>query len=87
MAGAVALAEAGDVAAGLKQLDAMNRDTVKSFQPWWVARGYLLSKQGTSAASEADAAYQTAIGMTTQKKIRNYLEGVRLALERNLQCK
>jgi RNA polymerase sigma-70 factor, ECF subfamily len=76
----VALAEAGDVAAGLKQLDSMNRDTVKSFQPWWVARGHLLSMQGTTAASEADAAYQTAIGLTTQQKIRDYLESVRASL-------
>lgn len=80
LAGAVALAEAGDVAAGLKQLDAMNRDTVKSFQPWWVARGYLLSKQGTSAGSEADAAYQTAIGLTTQQKSRDYLVIIKAAL-------
>jgi RNA polymerase sigma-70 factor, ECF subfamily len=80
VAGAVALAEAGDVAAGLKQLDSMNRDTVKSFQPWWVARGHLLSMQGTTAASEADAAYQTAIGLTTQQKIRDYLESVRASL-------
>ena len=80
VAGAVALGEAGDVAAGLKQLDAMNRDTVKSFQPWWVARGYLLSKQGSGAAAEADAAYQTAIGLATQQKIRDYLESVRAEL-------
>ena len=39
VAGAVALAEAGDVAAGLQQLDAMNRGTVKVFNPggWRVA--------------------------------------------------
>jgi RNA polymerase sigma-70 factor, ECF subfamily len=83
VAGAVALAEAGDVAAGLKQLDAMNRDTVKNFQPWWVARGCLLSKQGKGAVREADAAYQTAIGLTIQKKIREYLEGVRVTLKGN----
>lgn len=34
VAGAVALAEAGDVAAGLKQLNEMNAQTVKGFQPW-----------------------------------------------------
>jgi predicted RNA polymerase sigma factor len=58
----------------------MNRDTVKSFQPWWVARGHLLSKQGKSATSEADAAYQTAIGLTTRQEIRDYLESVRAKL-------
>jgi RNA polymerase sigma-70 factor, ECF subfamily len=80
VAGAVALAEAGDVAAGLQQLDTMNRDTVKSFQPWWVARGYLLSKLDKQSLSAADAAYQTAIGLTTQQKIRDYLESVRAGL-------
>jgi RNA polymerase sigma-70 factor (ECF subfamily) len=81
VAGAVALAEAGDVAAGLQLLNAMDSDTVKSFQPWWVARGYLLSKQGGKAHSDADAAYRTAIGLTTQQKTRDYLESVRARLE------
>ena len=80
VAGAVALAEAGDVAAGLQQLDAMNRDVVKSFQPWWVARGYLLSKLDKQSLNAADAAYQTAIGLSTQQKIRDYLESVRAGL-------
>jgi RNA polymerase sigma-70 factor, ECF subfamily len=80
VAGAVAQAEAGDVAAGLRQLDAMNQEAVKSFQPWWVARGYLLSKQGHTARQESDAAYQTAIGLSTQQKIRDYLESIRAAL-------
>lgn len=80
VAGAVALAEAGDVAAGLQQLDTMNRDTVKSFQPWWVARGYLLSKLDKQSPNAADAVYQTAIGLTTQQKIRDYLESVRAGL-------
>ena len=80
VAGAVALAEAGDVAAGLQQLDAMNLDIVKSFQPWWVARGYLLSKLDKQSLNAADAAYQTAIGLTTQQKIRDYLESVRAGL-------
>ena len=80
VAGAVALAEAGDVAAGLQQLDAMNRDIVKSFQPWWVARGYLLSKLDKQSLNAGDAAYQTAIGLTTQQKIRDYLESVRAGL-------
>jgi RNA polymerase sigma-70 factor, ECF subfamily len=81
VAGAVALAEAGDVAAGINQLDAMDPQTVKAFQPWWVARAYLLSKQGSQALRDADAAYRTAIGLTTQQKTRDYLESVRVGLD------
>jgi RNA polymerase sigma-70 factor, ECF subfamily len=76
----VAQVEAGDVAAGLKQLDAMDQRAVKSFQPWWLARAYLLSKQGSTARSAADAAHQTTIGLSTQQKTRDHLENIRAAL-------
>jgi RNA polymerase sigma-70 factor, ECF subfamily len=80
VAGAVALAEAGDVAAGLQQLDAMDQAAVKTFQPWWVARGYLFAKQRGQFHQEADASYRTAIGLSTQQKIKDYLERVRANL-------
>jgi RNA polymerase sigma-70 factor (ECF subfamily) len=77
VAGAVAIAEAGDVAGGLAQLDSMDATTVKSFQPWWVARAYLLAKGGPPTRELADVAYSTAIGLSTQKKVKDYLERVR----------
>jgi RNA polymerase sigma-70 factor (ECF subfamily) len=80
VAGAVALAEAGDVAAGLRQLDAMDPTMVQTFQPWWVAKAYLLSLQGEQHVVQAAAAYQTAIGLSSQQKLREHLERLRLAL-------
>ncbi len=78
--GAVALAEAGEVAAGLAQLDAMDADVVRSFQPWWVARGYLLSLLGHERAADADHAYANAIGLTQQHKARTHLAKLRASL-------
>lgn len=72
VAGAVAMAEAGDVAAGLRQLDAMDQAMMKTFQPWWVAKANLLRRQG--AGRTAQAAYQTAIGLTSQQKLREHLD-------------
>jgi RNA polymerase sigma-70 factor (ECF subfamily) len=80
VAGAVARAEAMDVAAGLRQLEAMDSAVTKTFQPWWVARAYLLSRQGAAHAAQAAAAYQTAIGLTSQQALRDHLQGLRQAL-------
>ena len=52
----------------------------RSFQPWWVARAYLLSLRGESSRQLADQAYQTAIGLTTQLVVKSHLESVRRAL-------
>jgi len=80
VAGAVALGEAGDVAGGLQQLDQMEPAMTRSFQPWWVARAYLLSLRGESSRQLADQAYKTAIGLTTQLVVKSHLESVRQAL-------
>jgi RNA polymerase sigma-70 factor (ECF subfamily) len=80
VAGAVAFAETGDVSAGLAQLDAMDADVVKGFQPWWVARGYLLSLLGRERAADADHAYANAIGLTQQHKARAHLAKLRAAI-------
>ena len=48
-----------------------------SFQPWWVARGHLLSLAGPASRRQADQAYQTAIGMTIQQRLKRHLESVR----------
>jgi RNA polymerase sigma-70 factor (ECF subfamily) len=80
VAGAVATAEGVDVAAGMRQLDAMNSAVTKTFQPWWVAKAYLLSRQGPKHAAQAAAAYQTAIGLTSQHALRAHLQRLRQAL-------
>lgn len=86
VAGAVAMAEAGDVAGGLRALDAMDVAVVRNFQSWWVARAYLLGKSVTGKGGDlqiraADEAWRVAIGLTTQQRLRDYLERQRLALQ------
>lgn len=81
VAGAVALAESGQVASGLAQLDAMEVKVVKAFQPWWVARAYLLGLLGRERAVDADHAYAIAIGLTQQQKTRAHLERQRASLK------
>ena len=55
---AVALAESGNVAAGLAVLDEISGDRTANYQPWWAARGHLLRRSGRNA--EAGAAYERA---------------------------
>lgn len=75
VAGAVALAEAGEVAQGLAQLSGMPALLSKSFQPWWVARAHLLAKSSDAAdRAAAQQAYASAIGLTSNPKIRAHLQ-------------
>lgn len=79
---AVAMAEAGEVAAGLRELDQMDPAVVRSYQPWWVARAHLLSKSADpSHRAEADGAYAVAIGLTSQLRLREYLESRRRSVQ------
>lgn len=72
VAGAVATAEAGDVATGLREIDAFDAAESRSFQPWWVARAHLLHLTGRR--DEAIHCYAVAIGLTTQQRLRTHLE-------------
>lgn len=72
VAGAVALAEAGEPAQGMAQLSAMDKKWTINFQPWWVAKAHLLTLQG--CIGEAHMALQTAIGLTTDVRLRRFLE-------------
>jgi RNA polymerase sigma-70 factor (ECF subfamily) len=72
VAGAVALAEAGNPAQGMAQLTAMDEKLTVNFQPWWVAKAHLLTLQGRD--KEAQIALQTAIGLTTDVRLRRFLE-------------
>lgn len=68
---AVAVGEAQGPAAGLALLAGMDDAAIAGYQPWWVARGYLLAQQGERA--QAHACYQRAIGLTEQPAMRDYL--------------
>lgn len=74
VAGAVAMGEAGDVDAGLQQLDRMEKSVMKTFQPWWVARGHLLRLSKSATHQSAAEAFQIAIGLSSQQNVKNYLE-------------
>ncbi len=81
VAGAVASAEAGDVAGGLAQLAAIDEASRRNYQPWWVARAHLLALNGEREA--AANAFTTAIGLSTQPPIREHLAARRRALDAN----
>ncbi|MFT3784412.1 MAG: sigma factor [Nibricoccus sp.] len=68
---AIALAEAGDVAAGLTALDTISESRTVSYQPWWAARAYVLRKLGRKA--EAANAFERAASLTDDPALRVYL--------------
>ncbi len=79
VAGAVALAEAGQLEQGLEQLEKMDTALTCNFQPWWVAYAHLLGMAGR--IREAKLAYDTALGLTSQPSLRAHLEAKRDALK------
>ncbi len=80
VAGAVALGEAGNAQAGLVQLDQMDASVSRSFQPWWVARAHLLRLGGSATLEVTRAAYETAIGLTTQQRLKDHLRALQKQL-------
>lgn len=68
---AVAVGEAHSPARGLELLAQMADAAIADYQPWWVAKGYLLARQGERAA--ARECYQRAIGLTELPATRDYL--------------
>jgi RNA polymerase sigma-70 factor, ECF subfamily len=72
VAGAVALAESGNPEAALAQLHAIDKSHSNSFQPWWVAYSHCLHLTGQ--VNEAKAALTTALGLTSDVRLRRYLE-------------
>ena len=75
VARAAARAEARGPAAGLALLDALPPERVAAYQPYWAARASLLTRLGADAP--AQAAYRTAIRLTTDPAVRAYLAGGR----------
>jgi RNA polymerase sigma-70 factor (ECF subfamily) len=68
---AVALAESGDVSAGLVALDANPANRTANYQPWWAARGHLLRRLGHKA--EAGIAFERAASLTDDSALRTHL--------------
>ncbi len=68
---AVALAESGEVAAGLAALEAIAGNRTANYQPWWAARAHLLRLVGRQA--EAREAFQRAASLTDDSALRAYL--------------
>jgi RNA polymerase sigma-70 factor, ECF subfamily len=79
---AVAVGEAGSAEGGLAQLDALaaqeNAAQISNYQPYWVARAYLLARVGQAAA--ARRCYAQAIGLTALPALRSYLQAQHDAL-------
>ena len=71
VAQAAAAAEARGAAAGLALLDAIDRNAVSTYQPFWAVRAHLLREVGEAAA--AAEAYDRAIGLTEDPAIRRFL--------------
>ncbi len=71
---AVAVAEAQGAAAGLRLLEPLAAaPNAATYQPYWVARGYLHQLAGDRAT--AREAYRRAMGLTETPAVRDYLEG------------
>jgi RNA polymerase sigma-70 factor (ECF subfamily) len=68
---AVALAQAGNPAAGLAALDAIPASSIVNYQPHWVARGHLLHL--LKRDDEARQAWERAAGLTDEPALRKYL--------------
>jgi len=68
---AAALGEANGPEQGLAVLDALHRDAVSAYQPYWAVRAHLLQRLGTTA--DASDAYDRAIGLAEDPAIREFL--------------
>lgn len=71
---AVALAEAGAGAEGLRVLDSLPPSEVAEHQPYWTALAYLRCKAGQT--DRAHAALERAIGLTADARVRSHLQRV-----------
>ncbi len=70
---AAALAQARGAGSGLAALDAIPRDSVVTYQPYWALRAHLLKRLGR--ADEAAQAFARAIGLSEDSAVREFLAG------------
>jgi predicted RNA polymerase sigma factor len=68
---AVAIAQAGDPAAGFAVLQQIPTDRTANYQPYWAARGHLL--QLLNRKDEAREAFNRAASLTDDPVLREYL--------------
>ena len=68
---AAALAEANGAEQGLAVLNAIDRDAVSAYQPYWAVRAHLLQRLGKGP--EAQQAYDRAIGLAEDPAVREFL--------------
>ena len=68
---AAALAEANRAEQGLAVLDAIDKDAVSAYQPYWAVRAHLL--QLLAKGPEAQDAYDRAIGLAEDPAVREFL--------------
>ncbi len=67
----IALAKARGAAAGLTTLEALPPEALRTHQPYWAARAWLLRELGET--TEARAAYSRAIELTEDAAVRAFL--------------
>ncbi len=67
---AAAVTEAGDAAAGLARLDALDGERLADYQPYWATRAHILQKLGRP---ETAAAFDRAIGLSRHAGQRAFL--------------
>lgn len=72
---AAAALDAGDPAAAIANLDALDRSATVHYQPFWVTRANVLA--GLGRVSEALNDLETAMGLTEDAAVRAHLIGVR----------
>ena len=77
---AMAHAEAFGTGAGLVALWLVAEDTVRSYQPYWVARATLEARAGRTEA--AAHAFNLALGLTESPALRTHIEGLQRRLNR-----
>jgi predicted RNA polymerase sigma factor len=70
---AAALAEAKGAATALAALDAIPRDAITTYQPFWALRAHLLRDLGRTSQAQAD--YARAIGLSEDSSVRAFLTG------------
>jgi len=77
---AVALAEVEGPKAALAAIEPLADDPrMRSYQPYWAARGHLLARVG--ANGDAAEAFRVAIGLSSDEAVRAYLRGKLAALQ------
>jgi RNA polymerase sigma-70 factor (ECF subfamily) len=59
--------------AGLAAIDAIPRESIATYQPYWALRAHVLKRLGRDA--EAAQAFERAIGLSEDRAVREFLVG------------